>query len=59
MYVFTLLNLVKISLSLPSQKSKLRFNGEKARFNRDEYNFNSINQDLSENLSYQDFILIN
>ena len=35
----------------PSQKSKPRFNWEKARFNWDEYNFNGINQDLSEILS--------
>ena len=35
----------------PSQKSKRRFIQEKARFNRDEYNFNGINRDLSEILS--------
>ena len=34
-----------------SQKSKPRFNWEKARFNRDDYNFNGINWDLSEILS--------
>ena len=45
--------------SVPSQKIKPRFNREKARFNRDEYNFNGINRDLSEILSYQDFIIIN
>ena len=36
---------------IPSQKSKPRFNREKARFNQDEYNFNGINQYLSEILS--------
>ena len=35
----------------PSQKSEPRFNREKARFKRDEYNFNGINRDLSEILS--------
>ena len=35
----------------PHKKSKPRFNWEKARFNRDEYNFNGINQDLSKILS--------
>ena len=39
------------SIGLPSQKSKPRFNWEKARFNQDEYNFNGINRDLSEILS--------
>ena len=34
-----------------SQKSKPRFNQEKARLNRDEYNFNGINRDFSEILS--------
>ena len=43
----------------PSQKSKPRFNWEKTKFNRDEYNFNGINWDLSEILSQQDFIVIN
>ena len=43
----------------PSQKSKPRFNREKARFNQYEYNFNGINRDLTEILSYQDFIIIN
>ena len=36
---------------LSSQKSKPRFIQEKARFNRDEYNFNGIHRDLSEILS--------
>ena len=36
---------------LPSQKSKPRFNREKARFNQHEYNFNGINRDLTEILS--------
>ena len=35
----------------PSQKGTPRFKREKARFNRDEYNFNGINRDLSEILS--------
>ena len=35
----------------PSLQSKPRFNWEKARFNQDEYNFNSITQDLTEILS--------
>ena len=40
-----------LELCSPSQKSKPRFNWEKVRFNRDKYNFNGINQDLSEILS--------
>ena len=43
---------------LPLQKSKLRFNQEKARFIQDGYNFDGINRDLSEILSLQDFIII-
>ena len=39
------------SRKAPSQKSKPTFNQKKARFNRDEYNFNGINWDLSEILS--------
>ena len=35
----------------PSQKSKPRFNREKARFNQDEHNFKGTNQDFSEILS--------
>ena len=35
----------------PTQKSKPRFNREKPRFIRDEYNFNGINRDLSKILS--------
>ena len=35
-------------MPLPSQKSKPKFNQEKARFSRDEYNFNGINRDISE-----------
>ena len=38
-------------VGVPSQKSKPRFNREKARFNQDEYNFNGINRDLREILS--------
>ena len=34
-----------------SQKSKPRFNREKAKFNWDEYNFNGINRGFSEILS--------
>ena len=44
---------------MPSQKSKWRFNQEKARFYRDKFNFNGINRDLNEILSQQDFIIIN
>ena len=40
-----------LTLLIPSQKSKPRFNREKARFHRDQYNFNGINQDLSKILS--------
>ena len=36
------------SRKAPSQKSKPTINWKKARFNRDEYNFNGINWDLSE-----------
>ena len=35
----------------PHKKSKPRWKREKARFNQDKYNFNGINQDLSETLS--------
>ena len=44
---------------MPSQKSKPRFNREKAIFNQDEYNFNGINQDFNDILSWRDFIIIN
>ena len=43
---------------MPSQKSKPRFNREKATFKQDEYNFNGINQDFSDILSWRDFIII-
>ena len=42
---------ITLAKHLPSQKSKPRFNWEKVRFNRDKYNFNGINTDLSEILS--------
>ena len=45
------LRLITWKTETPSQKSKKRFNREKARFNWDEHNFNGINQDLSKILS--------
>ena len=44
---------------MSSQKSKWKFNQEKARFYRDKFNFNGTNRDLNEILSQQDFIIIN
>ena len=45
--------------SYPHKKVSRDLTEKKARFNRDMYNFNGINRDLSEILSEWDFIIIN